>query len=226
MSFNDQFQKFSSFFFPIKLKTFHSQYSGELFIYRVNGKKILDTTTVNYSFNSLHKVFRKAFAQTELKAQNIKNVLVLGLGGGSIINLLRTNYHIKATITAVEIDPIIVGIAESEFNIHKYDPINIITSDAEEWIKKNSSTFDIICVDLFINAEVPSVFLTPEFANYLLVATNNDGTIYFNIMIMNDKINSSFNTIYNHFTENSSKSIKSATYIEVEENNRVLIIKK
>jgi spermidine synthase len=226
MTLKDQFQNFLSYFFPVKLKTFHSNFSGDLYIYKVNGKKVLDTHSVNYSFNALHKVFKRAFAKTGIDPQNTKNVLILGLGGGSIVQLLRSEHHIKSPITAIEIDPVIVEIARSEFDLHKYDPINIVVSDAQLWMNENTTTFDIICVDLFINAEVPSPFLQTGFIDQLVKATNTGGTIYFNIMIINKKIHSAFSSIQHHSSQLSGLAISSVEYIEVEENNRVLIIRK
>lgn len=218
--------RFLSLFVPIKLRTYTSEYSGKLYIFLVRGKKILDTSTVNYSFNSLHRVFKKAFNQTLQEPKKIKEVLILGLGGGSIIKLLRINHGVVGKITAIEIDPIIAEIATTEFDVHQYDPVSLVIADAEDWVKNNSYQFDLICVDLFINAEVPAAFFSIHFIDQLLRILNNDGRIYFNVMIINDQSNKSFHTLYNYLLENTGKMIKGIKYMEIEENNRVMIIEK
>lgn len=226
MSLKRRLQTFLSFFFPIKLKTYTSGFSGKLFIYQVNGKKILDTSQVNYSYNSLHKVFKKALAHSRISPQQIQRSLILGLGGGSIVSILRTDYKIQSLIIAVEIDPVIIDIAKKEFNIDQYYPVDIIQADADAWVRQNTLSFDLICVDLFINSEVPSIFLSTDFVDQLLRNTNSGGIVCFNIMIVNDKVNHIYQTIYKYLSGSVGKTISSLDHIEVEENNRVLIFKK
>lgn len=177
-----------SYLFPIHLRKYPSQYSGDLYITLENGKKMLNTHTVNYSFNSLHRVFKHAFKKTRLQINNHDSTLLLGLGGGSIVQILRKDYEISGPIAVVEIDPAIIMVATEEFNIHQYNPITIHEMDAFEFVQDNQDTFNLICVDLFIQDIVPAKFLSIDFVQKLLDALQKDGTIYFNIMLSNETI--------------------------------------
>src|SRR5688572_23515399 len=142
------FSRIWSYISPITLKKYQSQYSGSLYISLESGKKALNTSKVNYSFNSLHRVFQKAFGKTALRIPDEAKVLMLGLGAGSIVHIIRKDYCSNASITAVEIDPVIIEIAKTEFGIEKLQPIQLVLADAAIYMNNNREKFDLICVDL------------------------------------------------------------------------------
>lgn len=57
----------------------------------VNGKKVLDTENANYSYGSLQKILEIGLTKVNLK--NVENLLLLGMGGGSIIHSLRNTFE-------------------------------------------------------------------------------------------------------------------------------------
>src|SRR5688572_24948220 len=131
-------KKIASYFFEIRLRKYLSDFSGEIWVSLEQGRKVLNTPSVNYSFNSLHRVFKQAFRQTKLDTRKIKSTLILGLGGGSIIHILRKNYGLEGEIVAVEIDPVIIEIAKTEFNIDSFNPIHIELADAAQFVDSTS----------------------------------------------------------------------------------------
>src|SRR6187431_2170171 len=138
------FTRIWSFIAPITLKKYHSQYSGNLYVSLENGKKVLNTSQVNYSFNSLHRVFKKAFSKTNLKIPHEAKVLMLGLGAGSIVQIIRKEYRSNASIIAVEIDPVIIEIAKAEFGIEQLQPIRLVLEDATLYMNHHNEKFDLI----------------------------------------------------------------------------------
>ena len=103
-----------SFFYPITRKV-KSDYNGTIEITWYNGKKQLNTKNANYSYGSLQKILKTGLQKIELN--HCKNILLLGLGGGSVIKTLRDDFDYQHYITAIDIDPVIINIAQEEFNI-------------------------------------------------------------------------------------------------------------
>ncbi|MBT8393734.1 MAG: spermine synthase, partial [Bacteroidia bacterium] len=103
-----------SYIYPITKKV-ESKYSGTLEITWHNGKKHLNTKNANYSYGSLQKILK--FGLQKIDLSNCKDILILGLGGGSVIDTLVKDFEYENHITAIEIDPVIIEIAKEEFNL-------------------------------------------------------------------------------------------------------------
>lgn len=97
-----------------------------------------------------------------------KNVLLLGLGGGSNAIYVHKKYP-NTQITAIEIDPLMVEIANKYFKLNKKIPdIKIIIADALDFINKLSldhrpsddlpagrQVYDLVLVDCFEGKWIP-----------------------------------------------------------------------
>lgn len=138
-----------------------SKYSGVLEINFVDGRKVLDSKNTSYSYGNLQKVWDKALQKINI--EHVEKVLILGMGGGSSVQLLIEKYHFKGKIVAIEIDPVIIEIADKEFNIKPGKDLRIVCADAADYIKKRTTAFDLILIDLFIDDRVPGKFLSREF---------------------------------------------------------------
>ncbi len=217
-------KKILSYLFAIPLKHYNSAYSGRLTVALEQGKKVLNTEEVNYSFNSLHRVFKQAFKKSGLELKVGSKILILGLGGGSIVQILREDYLVTSPIHIVEIDPVIIQIAKTDFEIHQYDPLTVLESDAAEFIESCKEVFDLICMDVFINDKVPEKFLGIELMEKLISILNPDGLLYFNVMVSDKGVRECFESM--HQALENKKEILQLDVISLEENNRVLIVRK
>jgi spermidine synthase len=155
-------KKAMSYIWPMskKIKTVHS---GTLEISWLNGKKILNSKNGNYSYGSLEKVLD--FGLSYSKAERSSEVLVLGLGGGSVLDLLRKKYKFYGKITAVEIDPAVIDIALSEFNIKQHGSLDLLCEDAFDFVQESKKAFGLIIIDIFIDVKVPEQFFSEVFWN-------------------------------------------------------------
>lgn len=78
-----------------------------------------------------------------------RRVLVLGLGGGSILGPIKHLLH-AADITAVELDPQHIHVARHVFKLDS-DEVTMIEADAQQWLADyRGAPFDLIIDDLFI----------------------------------------------------------------------------
>ena len=166
-----------SFFYPITRKV-KSDYSGTVEITWYNGKKHLNTKNANYSYGSLQKILKTGLQKIELS--HYKNILLLGLGGGSVIKTLRDDLDYHHKIIAVDIDPVIISIADDEFNVIEDDNLEIICADALEFMAQNDKEFDLIIIDLFVDTEIPGSFYSHSFWQHIISATSPKGSILFN----------------------------------------------
>lgn len=172
--------KLLSYFYPIT-KKIHSDINGVLEITWYNGKKHLDTANANYSYGSLQKILK--FGLHKLNIDHVKSVLILGLGGGSVIQTLQQDFKYSGTITAIDIDPVIIKIAKEEFGIVEDEQLKLICTDALEYVKTNDQKFDLLIIDLFIDITIPKQFFNFSFWKDILTACSTNGSILFNASV-------------------------------------------
>lgn len=171
------FKKFLSYLIPFTTK-YKSDINGVLEVTLYNGKKVLDTANANFSYGSVHRIFQTSLTKIDLV--NTKNVLLLGLGAGSVIDLLRNKFAYLGNLTAVEFDPQITKIAKTEFNLESIGQLRIIEGDAFIEVKKLDDKYDLIIVDLFIDNTIPSQLYDLTFWKNINRINSKGGTIVFN----------------------------------------------
>lgn len=159
--------------------------SGTLEITWYNGKKHLNTTNANYSYGSLQKILK--FGLKKINLKKVNSVLLLGLGGGSVVETLRRDFNYLKPITAVDIDPIIIDIAKKEFNLIENENLEIICDDALKFMASNTRHFDLIIIDLFIDINVPKSFFELSFWQNVVDASGANGAILFNASLEKTK---------------------------------------
>lgn len=181
-------------------KRIKSMYSGLLEITWINGKKVLNSENANYSYGALESVLD--FGLTRANANRSSEILILGLGGGNVIDLLRKKFRYYGKITAVEIDPVIIDIAITEFNIKDHEPLELVCEDALEYVKGNSGQFGLIVIDIFIDRKVPVPCYSKHFWKHISRSLKNNGVIIFNA-----GINSANEIETNHLLKETNSQI-------------------
>ncbi len=170
-------KKYLSYLWPIT-KGHNSSINGTLELTWINGKKVLDSKNANYSYGNLQAVLSYGIGKIDLK--NVSNVLLLGMGGGSVIKTLREDHNFHGKLTAVEIDPIVVDIACNEFGVCPDKQLSVVCEDALQFVAHNKEQFDLVIIDIFIDTEVPSSFYAESFWEQIIAAVTLDGTVLFN----------------------------------------------
>ena len=100
-----------------------------------------------------------------LFAEAPKNILVIGLGGGT----LPTAFHAllpQARIDVVEIDPAVISVAKSFFNFQPTSNLIVHAQDARVWTKRallGPTRYDIIVLDAFNGEYIPEHLMTQEY---------------------------------------------------------------
>lgn len=197
-------------------KSYNSQFSGKLKIRWNGSRKLLDSSNANYSYGALQEVLDKGLA--EIRADRAAPVLLLGVGGGSVIPLLRKKYGYYHKITAVEIDPMMIKIARREFNIEKHQPLELICADAEEYVNSSREKFGLIVIDLFLDLLVPEQFFSVNFWKNITGLLHQEGKILFNA-----GVNSAHFEQINRLLENDTLEIIFIKKEEVNGSNTLLL---
>lgn len=174
-------QKLISYFYPITISKIPSNYSPDLCLQLENNKLVLNTTNANYSFGNLHTVFQEAFRAINLQNISVNKLLILGLGTGSIIDIIENEYQKFPTITAIEIDEKIIELFNT-LNNKPQSEITIINDDAFNAVKELKSGYDLIVVDLFIDMQMPSPIYNVDFLSNLSTLITPSGIVLINTM--------------------------------------------
>jgi spermidine synthase len=93
---------------------------------------------------------------------NIKSVLVIGLGGGTIPKRFVRDYP-QVKVDAVEIDPDVVKIAAKYFDVHPGPRLRVYTSDGRIFLRRSQAKYDLILLDAYYADTVPFFLTTREF---------------------------------------------------------------
>lgn len=212
-------KKILSYIWPTTQR-YTSTYNNTLEVTYIDGKKLLDTQNANYSYGSLQKILE--FGISKIDLQNTKNILLLGLGGGSVIKSLREKFKYRKNIVAVEIDPQVIKLAKDEFEITASEKLQIIQDDAFQYIKNTKKKFHLIIVDLFIDTKVPAVFYEEEFCKNLKKLIEVNGYLIFNAGIELGK-NSKITT---RIIKNFGSGMEFTVFKKVNSTNTLLIALK
>ncbi len=109
-----------------------------------------------------------------------KNILMLGLGGGSIPIYLGRSLP-ESSITTVEIDPGVISAAKTYFGIRETPRMRYRDADARVFLNRNPERYDLILVDAYRGGYVPVHLLTREFYALLKQRLEPGGAVAFNI---------------------------------------------
>jgi len=146
---------------PPKIRRFRTEYSGVVEIIQEQGEVYLDTAHANYSYGLLQRILAAGLKGIDTNA--LRKVLLLGLGGGSVVKTLREDFGFTGHITAVELDKDIIDIALHEFGLVKDKKLEVINGDALQVVSSLDNYYDLIIIDIFIHTEVPGEFYEPPF---------------------------------------------------------------
>lgn len=115
------------------------------------------------------------------------SVLIVGLGGGSMVHFLR-KYDPEVNVEAVEIDPVVVQLAERYFALKPQKNVKLIVADAFDHFAKTQSKYDTIYMDAFLKPSastdetgVPLKLRTIDFYKQLQSRLTEGGSVVFNI---------------------------------------------
>ncbi|MDO8515028.1 MAG: methyltransferase domain-containing protein [bacterium] len=137
-----------NYLFPQTIEVLKSKFNGEIKIVKLHNKISVWVGGFQQSGPLVEKIWESGLA-----GFYPANVLILGLGCGSIVKFLP---HSK--ITGVEIDPVMIRLGRKYFHL---DKVNIICGDA--LTLKFKETFDLIIVDLYKGGKMQKLIVPTDY---------------------------------------------------------------
>jgi spermidine synthase len=194
-------RKIGSYFVPVVVETRKGAITDTLEVRLYNGRYTLDASKVNYSFGCLHEVFERAFESIHLGSYNFKNVLILGMGAGSVMSILTKTYKITCPVTAVEKDIAVIDLGNKYFNMSRYTNLKLINSDACEFMKQSIERFDLVVIDLFVEDQVPEIFASESFLGFLRNRASANSIVIYNQVTNTPRQKQEADILFQSFSE-------------------------
>jgi spermidine synthase len=158
-----------------------------LYFVRDSGEKVLETSVDLARPRDLALPYTQAMMAGNILRPDAEKALIVGLGGGAMVHFLAGAFPDMA-IDAVEIDPVIVGLAQSHFGLRPSDTIQLHAADGFAWIAKGVPEYDIVYMDAFLKPSedtdstgVPLRLKTLEFYAQIRGRLRPGGVVVFNI---------------------------------------------
>lgn len=162
-----------------------SPINGEILVVEeLSGKKIMRVGGIVQSGGMVEKIWQKSLSNLQYPVSNIKSILILGLGCGTVAEIINQKWP-KAQITGLEIDKEVLKIGKKYFNLGKISNLSIVNEDALWWITSkfalmNKQKYDLILVDLYKGHDFLQEAESDEFLEGLKKLLDKKGNIIFN----------------------------------------------
>jgi spermidine synthase len=195
-------KKWLSYLRPITLETASSPLNELLEVQLSNGRLMLCTENAVYSYSDLYDNFRDAFTALNIKALNIQEVLVLGLGLGSIPEMLEKNFDRNYYYTCIEADEEVIVLADKYVLKYLNSTMDVVYADAAEWVWVTEQQFDLLCVDIFVDDSTPSDFRELDFLEQCNELLAENGILIYNCLAYNstdmENTQQFYDTVFQH----------------------------
>ncbi len=169
-----------SYLWEIPIESSEGEFNPELTVNLWRGRYQLCTAHAVYSYEDRYENFVRAFKKIRLDEIRDARVLVLGLGLGSIPMLLEHRFRKNFHYTVVEIDEAVIDLANRYALPFIQSPVEIICADAFVFADQCTERFDIICMDVFLDDEVPEDFERFAFLESLRDLLSPNGVLLYN----------------------------------------------
>ncbi len=114
-----------------------------------------------------------------LTANQNKNILVIGLAGGTIADQLKYFFP-ETRVDGVEIDKKVIGVSRNYFNLNP--AINVFNQDGRIFLEQNQKQYDLIIVDAYANQlYIPFHLTTREFFKLVKARLAKQGMVALNV---------------------------------------------
>ncbi len=110
----------------------------------------------------------------------VKKVLMIGLGGGSISSYLG-RFMPDVAIDTVEVDPGVVTAAKKYFGMIETPRVRYLEGDGRVFLNRSKDSYDLILIDAFHGGYVPFHLLTQEFYTLVRQRLAPGGAAAFNV---------------------------------------------
>jgi spermidine synthase len=172
-------------FNPVKvLKEKDSKFNGKVKVVRSLGLgTYIQVDNLTQSGGVVNEIWKQVIKKIRKVKPKIKNCLILGLGGGTVVSLIK-KYREDIDITGVDIDPVMIEMGEKYLGLKN---IKTIITDARQYIYKEKQKYDLVIVDLYQGYEYPKEFEKEEYLEKLKSLLNKNGMLVINRLYFGER---------------------------------------
>ena len=133
-----------------------------------------------------HFEYTEYFQMPFIWNPGIKTVLMAGLGGGSTQRAYQ-HYFTNVMVDTVEIDPVVVEVAEEVLPCRRRPPHSRIhTNDARQFLRLSTNNYDVILMDAYsttrYGSSLPPQLTTKEFFTIANEHLTTNGVLGYNVI--------------------------------------------
>jgi predicted membrane-bound spermidine synthase len=110
-----------------------------------------------------------------------KNVLFLGVAGGTAIKQLVTVYP-DVRVTGVDLDPAVLDVARRYFGLGDEKRVTLVADDARWYLANSRDRYDMIAIDLYVTGHIPFFVTTEEFFRQVYDHLTPNGILMMNVL--------------------------------------------
>ena len=150
-----------------------------------------------------------------------KRILIVGLGGGTMSNILGQLYP-QSKIDNIEIDPAVIKVARNYFGFLENDRVTTYTQDGRIFIKRallKKQTYDWIILDAFNGDYIPEHLMTKEFLQEAKNLLSENGILSSNTFSLSELYaheSATYKAVFGDFYQASNRA----------NSNRIIIVSK
>jgi spermidine synthase len=187
---------FSGIKLPKTLYKTHSDISGDIEVVEIGNTRSLKVSGITQSINPdspyvPRMVWGRAVKLLLQEEPEMRNILMLGLGGGTMQHLIAHNFP-GVQIVSVEFDSEIVETAQHYFGIDQIPNHKIITADAcriivePHYYDLDFGSFDVVLVDIYVGSEYPELGRSGNFLAHICKMAGPAGLVVINRIYLED----------------------------------------
>lgn len=116
---------------------------------------------------------------------DIRSVLVIGLGGGSLPRTILAR-HPAVEVETVDLDPVVIECARIYFGLRQSDRMSVVAADGRQFLRRSTKSYDLIVLDAYTanryGSGIPYALVTREFFRLIREHLTDDGIFAVNVI--------------------------------------------
>lgn len=132
-----------------------------------------------------HFEYTEYFHMPWLWQPEMKNVLMIGLGGGTIQRAYQ-HFYPDVNVDTVELDPMVVQIAQNYFAVKESPTLHVHILDGRLYLRRTAKKYDVLIMDAYkasrYGSFIPYHLVTKEFFELARDHLTENGVVAYNVI--------------------------------------------
>lgn len=131
---------------------------------------------------ALELTYTRGMMMFLLFVPNARNVLMIGLGGGSVPKYIHRYLAHVDMMRIIEINPRVIQIARSHFEVPDNDGrLEIIEGDGAQYVRERAEVAQVLMMDAYDTNGLPAELCSQDFFDHCARALTEDGMLAVNL---------------------------------------------